>query len=167
MRTHRFLAAASATSAIAFALAMGGSTVAASQSSFGAGCDPNYTGDCVPIASDVDCADGEGDGPEYVEGPVTVVGEDKYGLDRDDTGVGCPNGDGSGGGGGGTGGAVDNGNGGGAGTGGGGSDGGGAMDGDDVELAYSGSTSAPLVGGAAAALVAGGLALLASRRRTA
>jgi hypothetical protein len=44
----------------------------------------NYTGACVPIASDVECAGGSGNGPEYVEGPVTVVGEDIYGLDTDD-----------------------------------------------------------------------------------
>ena len=34
-------------------------------------CDPNYTGACVPIASDVDCAGGSGNGPAYVEGPCT------------------------------------------------------------------------------------------------
>ncbi|MBB5787831.1 G5 domain-containing protein [Jiangella mangrovi] len=51
------------------------------------GCDPNYTG-CVPIASDVDCAGGSGNGPAYT-GQVTVVGEDIYGLDADDDGVGC------------------------------------------------------------------------------
>ena len=55
----------------------------------GSDCDPNYTGDCVPVASDVDCAAGTGNGPEYVAGPVTVVGEDIYGLDRDGDGVGC------------------------------------------------------------------------------
>ena len=33
-------------------------------------CDPNYTGACVPIASDVDCAGGSGNGPAYVAGPV-------------------------------------------------------------------------------------------------
>ena len=27
-------------------------------------CDSNYTGSCVPIASDVDCDGGSGDGPE-------------------------------------------------------------------------------------------------------
>jgi hypothetical protein len=54
----------------------------------GGGCDPNYSG-CVPIASDVDCAGGSGNGPEYVEGPVDVVGSDVYGLDADDDGVGC------------------------------------------------------------------------------
>ena len=53
------------------------------------GCDPNYTGNCVPIASDVDCASGSGNGPAYVVGPVYVVGDDIYGLDRDGDGVGC------------------------------------------------------------------------------
>ncbi len=52
-------------------------------------CDPNYSGACVPIASDVDCAGGSGDGPAYVKGPVTVVGTDIYDLDRDGDGVGC------------------------------------------------------------------------------
>lgn len=37
-------------------------------------CDPNYIGACVPIASDVDCAGGSGNGPAYVNGPVYVVG---------------------------------------------------------------------------------------------
>ena len=52
-------------------------------------CDPNYTGACVPIASDVDCAGGSGNGPAYVEGPVRVVGQDIYGLDHDNDGIGC------------------------------------------------------------------------------
>ncbi len=56
------------------------------------GCDPNYAGACVPIASDVDCAGGSGNGPEYVRGPVRVVGRDIYGLDRDNDGIGCENG---------------------------------------------------------------------------
>ncbi|HEX5997187.1 MAG TPA: G5 domain-containing protein [Jiangellales bacterium] len=51
-------------------------------------CDPNYRGACVPIASDVDCA-GSGDGPEYVQGPVRVIGNDLYSLDPDGDGVGC------------------------------------------------------------------------------
>jgi hypothetical protein len=51
-------------------------------------CHPNYT-PCVPVAEDVDCAGGDGDGPAYVEGPVTVVGEDLYGLDHDGNGTGC------------------------------------------------------------------------------
>ena len=52
-------------------------------------CDPNYTGACVPIASDVDCAGGGGNGPAYVQGPVRVVGTDIYDLDRDGDGIGC------------------------------------------------------------------------------
>ncbi len=52
-------------------------------------CDPNYEGACVPIASDVDCASGSGNGPAYVSGPVYVVGRDIYGLDGDNDGIGC------------------------------------------------------------------------------
>jgi resuscitation-promoting factor RpfB len=52
------------------------------------GCDPNYT-PCVPIASDVDCAGGSGNGPAYVNGPVTVIGNDIYDLDRDGDGTAC------------------------------------------------------------------------------
>ncbi len=51
-------------------------------------CDPNYTG-CVPIASDVDCAGGSGNGPAYVSGPVKVIGSDIYKLDSNGDGVGC------------------------------------------------------------------------------
>jgi resuscitation-promoting factor RpfB len=53
-------------------------------------CDPNYT-PCVPIDSDVDCAGGKGNGPSYVAGPVRVIKDDPYGLDRDHDGVGCEN----------------------------------------------------------------------------
>lgn len=52
-------------------------------------CDPNYAGKCVPIASDVDCAGGNGNGPAYVRGPVKVIGEDIYKLDRDGDGIAC------------------------------------------------------------------------------
>lgn len=52
-------------------------------------CHPSYEGACVPIASDVDCAGGSGNGPEYVRGPVRVVGPDEYDLDRDGDGVAC------------------------------------------------------------------------------
>ncbi|MGE2717750.1 hypothetical protein ACQI4L_27130 [Mycolicibacterium litorale] len=52
-------------------------------------CDANYSGPCVPVASDVDCAGGSGNGPAYVSGPVTVVGNDIYDLDRDGNGTGC------------------------------------------------------------------------------
>jgi hypothetical protein len=61
-----------------------GTKVEASES-----CDPNYSGACVPIASDVDCSGGSGNGPAYVRGPVTVVGDDIYDLDRDNDGLGC------------------------------------------------------------------------------
>ena len=50
-------------------------------------CDPNYTG-CVPIASDVDCAGGSGNGPAYT-GTVRVIGSDIYDLDRDGNGLAC------------------------------------------------------------------------------
>ncbi|WP_433320629.1 G5 domain-containing protein [Micromonospora sp. CA-269861] len=51
-------------------------------------CDPNYSG-CVPIASDVDCAGGGGNGPAYVRGPIRVIGNDIYDLDRDGDGIAC------------------------------------------------------------------------------
>lgn len=52
-------------------------------------CDPNYSGACVPIASDVDCGGGSGNGPAYVYSSVTVIGYDIYGLDGDGDGYGC------------------------------------------------------------------------------
>lgn len=63
--------------------------VAAQPAPASGGCDPNYSGACVPIASDVDCAGGSGNGPAYVSGPVTVVGSDIYDLDRDGDGIAC------------------------------------------------------------------------------
>jgi hypothetical protein len=54
----------------------------------GPACDPNYSG-CVPIASDVDCAGGTGNGPAFVSGPVKVIGADIYNLDSDNDGFGC------------------------------------------------------------------------------
>ena len=51
-------------------------------------CDPNYD-PCVPVASDVDCASGSGNGPAYVRGPVRVTGTDIDELDRDGDGVAC------------------------------------------------------------------------------
>ncbi len=53
-------------------------------------CDPNYKGACLdPNAYDYDCAGGEGDGPNYVSGPVYVVGDDPFDLDRDGDRVAC------------------------------------------------------------------------------
>ncbi|MGL5831100.1 MAG: hypothetical protein ACRCZE_03035 [Candidatus Altimarinota bacterium] len=53
-----------------------------------ADCDENYSG-CVPVASDVDCAGGSGNGPAYVRGPVRVIDNDIYDLDRDGDGLAC------------------------------------------------------------------------------
>lgn len=44
---------------------------------------------CLPPASDYDCADGSGNGPEYADGPIYVTGSDPYGLDSDSDGVAC------------------------------------------------------------------------------
>lgn len=52
-------------------------------------CHTSYSGVCVPIASDVDCEGGSGDGPAYVRGPLQVVGPDVYDLDRDGDGIAC------------------------------------------------------------------------------
>lgn len=62
-------------------------TIAAPQPA-ASGCDPNYSG-CVPVASDVDCAGGSGNGPAYVSGPVEITGADPYDLDADGDGLGC------------------------------------------------------------------------------
>lgn len=70
-------------------LAGAGQVLFANQSQAQDGCDPNYADACVPIASDVDCAGGSGNGPEYVQGPVRVIGTDIYGLDRDGDGIAC------------------------------------------------------------------------------
>jgi hypothetical protein len=52
-------------------------------------CDPNYEGACLdPNSTDYDCEGGSGDGPDYT-GPVTVVGDDHFGLDRDGDGSAC------------------------------------------------------------------------------
>jgi hypothetical protein len=54
------------------------------------GCDPSYEGACLDAsASDYDCEGGSGDGPKYVQGPIDVVGDDHFDLDRDGDGVAC------------------------------------------------------------------------------
>jgi hypothetical protein len=68
------------------------STTSAAPKAQSSGCDPNYAGACVPIASDVDCSSGKGDGPAYVVGPVRVIGRDIYRLDADGDGIGCEKG---------------------------------------------------------------------------
>lgn len=54
-------------------------------------CDPHYPNVCLdPTASDYDCAGSGEDGPEYVDGPVRILGGDPFGLDgrpRDE--IGC------------------------------------------------------------------------------
>jgi micrococcal nuclease len=54
-------------------------------------CHPSYAGVCVPIASDVDCPGGSGNGPEYAPGRnFRVVGPDVYDLDgNDNDGLAC------------------------------------------------------------------------------
>ena len=51
-------------------------------------CTPGYS-PCIPPGDDVDCAGGSGNGPRYVQGPITVTGPDIYGLDADHDGIGC------------------------------------------------------------------------------
>jgi hypothetical protein len=51
-------------------------------------CTPGYD-PCIPPGPDVDCAGGSGNGPRYVDGPVSVTGSDPYGLDRDGNGIAC------------------------------------------------------------------------------
>ena len=53
------------------------------------GCDPNYSGACVPIASHVDCAGPGRSGPLVVRGPFRVTGTDLYQLDPDGDGIAC------------------------------------------------------------------------------
>lgn len=83
-RVRRFLTLTIALSAITAGFAVAPMSTAGAQQ-----CDPNYSGACVPIASDVDCEGGSGNGPAYVRGPVYVIGDDIYDLDRDGNGVGC------------------------------------------------------------------------------
>lgn len=61
-------------------------------------CHPSYqggvdvaTGGCIRQGvGDYDCYPGSGNGPNYVRGPVTVVGPDEFGLDTDDPdSIGC------------------------------------------------------------------------------
>ena len=61
----------------------------AEAASSGGNCDPNYEGACLdPNSADYDCEGGSGDGPDYT-GPVTVVGDDHYDLNRDPDSLAC------------------------------------------------------------------------------
>jgi hypothetical protein len=56
----------------------------------GGNCHPSYEGACLrQDAGDYDCAGGSGNGPNYVAGPISVIGYDEFDLDRDGNGVGC------------------------------------------------------------------------------
>jgi hypothetical protein len=147
VRNHRLVSAVLALAAGLLGVAIGGNVASASAAPAGLDCHPDYQGACVPMnQGDVDCGD--------LDSSVIVVGDDVYHLDDDRDGVGCEgNGGTGGGGGGGTGGS-----------------GGSSIGGDDEQpggLADTGATSATLVGAATAALLLGGLGLLAARRRTA
>lgn len=55
-----------------------------------ANCHPSYSGACLdPNSYDYDCAGGSGNGPDYVDGPIYVTGDDPFDLDRDGDGVAC------------------------------------------------------------------------------
>jgi len=91
LRTHaadRFESTAKVTEMKKIALAFFAVVAPASAYAASNECDPNYD-PCVPVASDVDCASGNGNGPVYVQGPVRVIGVDIYGLDRDGDGIAC------------------------------------------------------------------------------
>ena len=67
------LVAKSSGTAVPFAASYASCPVANAQQN-GDG-DPNYSGACVLIASDADRQGGSGNGPAYVSGPVTVIGD--------------------------------------------------------------------------------------------
>jgi hypothetical protein len=53
-------------------------------------CDPSYPDVCLRDGiGDYDCAGGSGNGPNYVSGPIRVIGSDPFGLDADGDGWGC------------------------------------------------------------------------------
>nr|WP_280482671.1 hypothetical protein [Nocardia cyriacigeorgica] len=81
------IAAVLGTSVVAVGLVLSVPVQASAQP--GPGCHESYD-PCVPITSDVDCAGGSGNGPEYT-GRVRVIGPDEYDLDRDGNGIGCEN----------------------------------------------------------------------------
>jgi hypothetical protein len=56
-------------------------------------CHPSYQGACLLVdIGDYDCLGGSGNGPNYVKGPISVVGWDEFGLDGDGDGIGCEGG---------------------------------------------------------------------------
>ena len=83
-------AAASAKASAAQAAQASAAQQAQASSQAASACTPGYS-PCIPPGPDVDCAGGSGNGPRYVQGPVTVTGSDPYGLDSDHDGIGCEN----------------------------------------------------------------------------
>ncbi|CAN5359260.1 hypothetical protein BH09PAT4_BH09PAT4_04610 [soil metagenome] len=63
-------------------------TIAKPKARTAAKCDTNYSG-CVPVASDVDCKPGTGNGPAYISSVVRVLKKDIYRLDADHDGLAC------------------------------------------------------------------------------
>ena len=54
---------------------------------------PSYEGKCLQIGTgDYDCAGGTGNGPNFVNYQVRVVGPDEFSLDGDNDGIGCESG---------------------------------------------------------------------------
>lgn len=51
-------------------------------------CDRNYE-KCVPVASDVDCKPGNGNGPKYLSTSKRVIKKDVYRLDADKDRIAC------------------------------------------------------------------------------
>ncbi len=53
-------------------------------------CHASYADACLRMGvGDYDWAGGSGNGPNYIAGPVRVVGPDEFDLDRDGNGIGC------------------------------------------------------------------------------
>jgi cytoskeletal protein RodZ len=56
-------------------------------------CDPSYPDVCLHQGiGDYDCASGKGNGPNYVDGPITVLPPDPFDLDGNGDGIGCEQG---------------------------------------------------------------------------
>lgn len=56
-------------------------------------CDPSYPDVCLHQGiGDYDCGNGQGNGPNYVEGPLTVLPPDPFDLDGNGDGIGCEQG---------------------------------------------------------------------------
>lgn len=52
-------------------------------------CHPSYSACLKPDAVDYDCEGGTGNGPLFVKGPLQVLGDDVFGLDRNGNLTAC------------------------------------------------------------------------------